>query len=557
MTVKVNNVKPSGLTPYTDDNVTGDMSLIDLAKPAVIDNLLQPLVASAPASIEVDSNVLDEYDIMELMIRCSDDVRDNEAEDIMSDILRSCLVDYKKSHSSSFDTAYLNQAAMRSKMPLPSSVVIYTPDDITDASRNYIAGRCDESMLLASIGYYAMPETLGVAFANDVAFDEFKQWMSAQVAAVASTCTPETNQMFADFDSTVHLNGLTESLILRKSQADSCEPMSFARMLVRFCQDYARLKRAPTCVMLPFSVSQLLVPETIVFVNVAAHSCASKSAIANEWSDINTSINMPVRALPLNRISKLNSVAAAKRSAKQASAAAARARNRAQNDSAKRGRIRFGSKSPSTPQLLRRVKRIMKRMSDVNRSQNSFKVVKSTFARPSRRDPDDFNRQGRMASTRYKPDIHIYLDTSGSIDEENYADMVRACIALARKLNVSLYVNSFSHIMSEATLLHTKGRTSKQIYQQFRKIPKVTGGTDYEQIWSYITDDRKRRRELSIIITDFEYSPPRRFNPSDYPKNLFYVPCSNMDWDDMCYWAQNFVNSMQHISPKIRTHVLM
>ena len=557
MAVKVNNVKPSGLTPYTDDNVMKDMSLIDLAKPAVIDNLLQPLVAGAPASIEVDGTTLDENDLLELIIRCSDDSRDNEAEDIMSDILRSCLVDYKKSTTSAFDTAYINQAAMRSKMPLPSSVVIYTPDDITDASRNYIAGRCDENLLLASIGYYAMPETLGVAFANDVAFNEFKQWMSTQLSAVASSCSPETNQMFADFDSTVKLDGLTESLILRKSQTDAVEPLSFARMLVRFCQDFAKLKGTPTCAMLPFSVSQLLVPETIVFVNVAAHSCASKSAIANEWSDINKSINMPVKTLPLNRISKLNSVAAAKRNAKQASVAAAHARNRAQNDSAKRGRIRFGSKSPSTPQLLKRVKRIMRHMSDVNRSQNSFKVVKNTFARPSRRDPDDFNRQGRMASTHYKPDIHIYLDTSGSIDEANYADMVRACIALARKLNVSLYINSFSHIMSEATLLHTKGRTSNQIYQQFRKIPKVTGGTDYEQIWNYISNDRRRRHELSIIITDFEYSPPRHFNPNDYPKNLFYVPCSNMDWSNMCYWAQNFVNSMQHISPKIRTHVLM
>ena len=92
------------------------------------------------------------------------------------------------------------------------------------------------------------------------------------------------------------------------------------------------------------------------------------------------------------------------------------------------------------------------------------------------------------------------------------------------------------------------------IYTQFQKIPKVGGGTDYEQIWNYVNASRKRRRELSLIITDFEYTAPRRF--VKHPKNLFYVPCSNMDWRSITHYAESFCRSAAHIDPAIRSHLL-
>lgn len=84
------------------------------------------------------------------------------------------------------------------------------------------------------------------------------------------------------------------------------------------------------------------------------------------------------------------------------------------------------------------------------------------------------------------PDIHVYIDTSGSISEENYQDAVMMLIRVAKKLNVNLYFNSFSDILSQTTLLKVKDRSPASIWKEFRKVPKVTGGTEFQQVWEYI-----------------------------------------------------------------------
>ena len=125
---------------------------------------------------------------------------------------------------------------------------------------------------------------------------------------------------------------------------------------------------------------------------------------------------------------------------------------------------------------------------------------------------------------------------------------------MAKKLNVNFYFNSFSHCLSAPTHLTVKDRSVNAIYKSFEKVPKVTGGTDYRQIWEYIEASPKRKKELSIIITDFEYSAP-----SDYvkhPRNLYYVPISNTDWNYILSDAENFCATMTHIEPNIRLRLL-
>jgi hypothetical protein len=133
--------------------------------------------------------------------------------------------------------------------------------------------------------------------------------------------------------------------------------------------------------------------------------------------------------------------------------------------------------------------------------------------------------------------------------------MVKACIALAQKLNINMYFNSFSHVMSTTTKLHIRDRSKRDVYREFERVPKVSGGTDYEQIWRYINASERRKREFSLIISDFEWSPSSR--PVEHPKNLYYMPCLNMDWDDMCRCAENFGKSMVRIEPGIRRRILM
>ena len=125
---------------------------------------------------------------------------------------------------------------------------------------------------------------------------------------------------------------------------------------------------------------------------------------------------------------------------------------------------------------------------------------------------------------------------------------------MARKMNVNLYFNSFSDCLSQCSHLRTKDRSLKEVYAAFQKIPKVDGGTNYEQIWHYINASAKRRRELSIIMTDFEWTAPNRY--VKHPKNLFYIPVSHVDWDGITYWAEHFVKSMAHIDPNCRARLL-
>jgi hypothetical protein len=125
---------------------------------------------------------------------------------------------------------------------------------------------------------------------------------------------------------------------------------------------------------------------------------------------------------------------------------------------------------------------------------------------------------------------------------------------MAKKLNVNLYFNSFSHVLSQCTKLNTKDKSTAEVYRQFQRLPKVTGGTNYEQIWNYIEKSKKRKRELSIIMTDFEYYAPNHF--VKHPKNLYYMPMSNMDYKEMVSWAERFCKSMMHIDPSIMKHML-
>ena len=196
----------------------------------------------------------------------------------------------------------------------------------------------------------------------------------------------------------------------------------------------------------------------------------------------------------------------------------------------------------------------MNKMANVNKSMNSYKCVKSSFARANRRDPDDFNKPGKIVSTQYKPDIHLYVDTSGSISEENYQDAVKACIYMAKKMNVNMYFNSFSHVLSQSAKLNTRDKSVKAIYKEFQKIPKVTGGTDFKLVWDYINRSKVRQREISILMTDFEwYAPNEHIN---HPKNLYYIPCSKMDWACICRAADAFVRSAEPNVPGIRKKVL-
>ena len=90
--------------------------------------------------------------------------------------------------------------------------------------------------------------------------------------------------------------------------------------------------------------------------------------------------------------------------------------------------------------------------------------------------------------------------------------------------------------------------------QEFRKLPKVAGGTDYKQIWDYINASEKRKRRLSLVVTDFEWGPGTK--RETHPANLYYAPCSSMNWNSIVRSAEQFAKSMRHVEPGIAQRLI-
>lgn len=557
--IRAINQKPQSVGPAYSAVPHGQFDPVAYIKETLAKPLYVPLLPNQPVSIEDGGRPVTEDDIVNNVIACCQDVQDPKSEDWCKELFHNTLTYFDRQTNLNVRMLFAIQAACEhnsnnpsSPMPFPSPQVIYTPgSDVIPVSRKFLAGQVDYAGYFATMAFYTRAQTLGFYFANETAFNEFKTWMGQQLPAFANNLDATANQLFQDFQSNISLDGLTESLILRNDDSENNDEYTFARMLTCFLFAYGKVAGGGEFGCLPFDLAELYCPKTVVFVNVEKHAHARANQVNDEWQLIQQSLGMKIKMISNNKLSKLT---AAARNLKHIQSVAANIQSNAQQAAQRAATIRFAKKPPNTVDIVKLIKKIMSKMATVAMSENVYKTMKLTYNKPNRRNPDDFNKPGKTVSTKFKPDIHIYVDTSGSISEENYKHAIMACIMMAKKLNVNLYFNSFSHIMSQCTKLNTKDKTVAQLYKEFLKVPKVDGGTDYMQIWQYINKRPKRLRELSIIITDFEYQAPNMFVP--HPKNLYYVPCSKMDWTYIRRCARNFLQSMRHIDPDCRRHLL-
>lgn len=547
--MNVTNQKPQVLSPIYISSITGDFAPDDDVMNSITLPLFTP-IASGQVSINDGTNDLSEAEVNNLILDCMGDAINPLTEPVVKDLFSKTMVYFDKTFNASTQEIFLTQAAVKEKMPEATPTTIYTPlTDVIPSAKEVLAGLANHDKFFVSLGYFTRPRTLGFSCTNATEFAKFLTWLQNNTAPLLPSLPSDTTSLLSDFHN-LTLQGLTESIVIRNDDDDNTDEYSFARLIVNMAMQYAQANPNSFNV-LPFHVGELFCPKTLVFVNIEAHAHSSAKKITDEWTIINKSIKGKPRVV---NPKTLNQLTATTRALQKIQSAAAAATNKKPNGVARGSRVKFRAKQPSTLDLGKLIKRVLAKMTNVNRSENSYKNIKMSFARPNRRDPDDFNKQGKVVSTKYKPDIHLYIDTSGSISEGNYQDTVLMLIKMAKKLNVNFYFNSFSRCLSASTHLTVKDRSVNAIYKSFEKVPKVTGGTDYRQIWDYIEASPKRKKELSIIITDFEYSAP-----SDYvkhPRNLYYVPISNTDWNYILSEAKNFCATMTHIEPNIRLRLL-
>lgn len=558
--MQVINQKPVVLSPVYKSKIKGDYEPQKYLQETLVKPLFTPVIAGQPVNITSNGNTLTEDDITSYILNCCGDTINATAEQVVKKLFNKTLVYFDEKTNLGIQDLFPIQSAIKENqtanskqpvLPFPNQNTIYTPaTDVIPSCRHFLAGICSYDMFFASLAFYARPETLGFYFANNIVFNDFKTWLNTQLQPVSSMLPADTNKLFSDFQK-LDLQQLTESLLLRTDDSENNHEYSFARMLISYLMTYTTQTSSSEFGVLPFTVGELFCPKSVVFVNVEAHSKATSKQVSNEWETINKSLQMKIKMITNNKLQKLTSAA---RNIQKMQSNAATALSNNMQSTQKAVTIKFRKTQPTTIDITKILKRIIKKMAFVAKSENVFKSVKASFAKPNRRNPDDFNRQGKIVSIKYSPDIHLYIDTSGSITERQYQDVIKASIKMAKKLNVNLYFNSFSHVLSQCTKLHTKDRSLKQIYNQFRKVPKVTGGTDYEQIWHYINNNPKRRRELSVIITDFEWSPRNVY--VKHPDNLYYIPCSHMNWTYITEAARDFCKNMLRNEPNIRKRLL-
>lgn len=552
--MKATNQKPVELHPLYTCAITGAFEPDVYLKQTTDQLLNSPINPQYPVSITDGNTTLSDIDIAQCILDCLGQTYDANAQNRAKDLCSQTMIYFDKTTPLNIDELFLIQASCKhpNMLPIPTQYTMYTPGvDVIPTARKFLAGQVPWEIWFGSLGFYARPRTLGISFATQTSFEDFKTWFNQQTAPLAGTIPASTQQLLQDFQ-TLTLTDLTESLKLRSNASEENDPLSFPRILMSYLMAYMTTVSQTECSIMPFCLSELYCPESIVFINIERHSKATAAEIENEWKLINQAINQKI---PMISNSKLNKLTAVQRSLqKAASMAAANMMTMTQMAAMKAAKTGFRKSEPSVYDLAKLIKRIMSKMANVARSENTYKVSHATYQKPNRRDPDNFNLMGKSTSTKYRPDIHLYIDTSGSISESNYASTMKACIMMAKKLNVNLYFNTFSHYLSQTTMLNVKDKSLNAIYKKFRDTPKVTGGTDYEPIWHFINRSKKRKREISIIISDFEYTPPNHY--VDHPKNLYYVPCANMNWNHITSLAKSFVDNMTHIDPLIRNHLL-
>ena len=552
--VSLQGQKPTRLDPLNPIlPPSGQIDPVTTLRTMVSEPILQPLNSHTQVQLTIDQHIVDEDELTDLILNSIGEVMDTDAQTTTNSLFKQALTRWNQDCTVPMDELFVTQAAAENKLPDPSKAIYSTATDVIPAAKDLLAGHTSDSILLASLGYTFHPHTVGYWFKTHQEFDEFKEFFREQVAAIYSMLTSETQAMLRQFNAISLKDALTESLILRAQDSQALEDNSFARLLPWALSNWVAHNTSSGGI-LPFSLAELLLPRTLVLINLEAHVRATHTEIAKEWRIIDRALQNPIKVVNPRQINKLTTLQRAQEEAERQ--AATSISNQQQNMSRRNQRVTFRKRPVRPLDITKAVAKVLKRMGAVNRSMNALRKAKPSFARANRRNPDDFNKPGKVISSQYMPDIHIYLDTSGSITEDNYRDTVTSLIIFAKKLNVDLYFTSFSHVISSPTKLRVKDRSVRQIWKQFASTPKVSGGTDFDMVWSYINSHPKTQRQLSLMITDFGYWP--RSYRVTVPRNLYYVPISVPDdqYQDLRDWAMEFAANMKPLDPSTPARML-
>ena len=556
MGLTLKNVKPSyELCKYGNVNhpYSDDFDVISYINKSFVEPVKQPIDPALPIVIQennVDINTEAIANAMAFALYQNDATAIVDVTDFYKQIVYE-MSQTNPLHPNKWLVDWARERVNRkTPYPRPNNMVFYTVDsDVIPECKDFLVIGDNQDKVVSAFSYTFNPNSLGVAFRMESDFDDFKEKFSELVNKEASNLSTDTSNQCQEFLKT-KLSKLTLDIALRNNKfEDNNEPYSFAQLL-RYSLDNYIATNNDKSFYIPFQTSEFFLPSVINFINIKKHSHSNKNDILAHWNKIIKLLNSNVTLWNKKSIKSLQKII----SLSNQSTSMVKSLHEQKKEELQRANVPVALTAPSTKILEKRILKIIKKTTDVNKSMNVYKTLKRSFAKPNRRNPDDYDKTGIIVSKKYRPDIHIYQDTSGSISEENYEAATRMLIDLAIKLNVDLYYTSFSHIISKETKVKIKGRSKQAIYKSIQSIPKVSGGTDFKLVWDVINQRPERQKQIAFMITDMEYNAPS--TESNIPKNLYYIPIANIPWKRIQNATKDFLNSIKHYKQKIRRNIL-
>lgn len=556
----ITNHKPSQLEPtvvpaFVNQNPQSD-EIFETFQNDVFTQLDQPLRQGLDPQYVFDGQPEDKDSISETFVtELFLDEGESERSVKLRDFLAQTLLHYQPNFET-IDASLMVQNATAENLPLPivqgaRSIVYTVATDVIPVAKQYLARQVSFNYWATSFGFTFRVPALVVSIDTPDVYKEFQQYVQTTVAPFQSQLPIDTSMALQEFYKTT-LNDLAEGFRIRAKVGDNNQDYSFARILHTCVMQF--VAQNGQAGIIPTSLKEIIHPTTIMFLNVEKHAHSNNRDINKTW---NSAMNMSkAKLIGLNKIKKLSEEEQLDAMRQRSNVRRSALMNKAKDPASRKKRAKpFGKQLKTSKQLTKEIVRILSKMKKVRMSNNVIKTRKTTFNKPNRRDPDNYDKPGIIYSHQYVPDIHVYLDTSGSISERNYKEACMAIIQLAQTLKTKLYLNSFSHVLSQPALVDIGNCSKETAWKRLQNIPKVSGGTDFDLVWDYIHQSSQRKQELAIMITDFEYTPSNSYT-RPLPQNLFYVPCGGFDIDKLRRNATYFVNSTRRLDANLRHKII-
>ncbi|MDR0592586.1 MAG: hypothetical protein LBG60_04875 [Bifidobacteriaceae bacterium] len=555
--MRVSNQLPGPL-PVLGFDAALDWDVDQRLRDLVVAPITRPLAPGAPAAISTDAGeVLDADQIADLAGRALGLTRgarlvDVEPNEIMLELGAATLANYRPldtGASSQFDAAPAVQAAGRLRWGLPSGLpdsrVIYTMADVFDGAASILGATSAADLregvdkLSAALAFTVASSvnTLVVTVDTWEAFDRVRDKIRAEIAAMPWLDAEVADKLEALASLKLAPRSTIEAVALRNNLFDDLTPLGFARIATE------ALTGAGGTHVIPTRLGQMITPTVVTILCLDTTVHADPATVAEDWRLLANMLNKPT-VLSFKDIGGL--VAQAR---DQQRILAVQSLHLRGDRVAKAAKIKFAKQAPSKANMVAAAISLIGHAKSVAVSRNLTKTRRTSFTRASRRDPLNHNVPGQTQRVDYLPDLHIYIDTSGSMSEGDYRAAVQAVIAIAKRLDVDLYVSSFSRQLSQEACVPTSKMRPAQMWRAISKLPKVTGGTDFAQVWTHINASKTRRKRINIMVTDFEWTPAVGDGP--HPKSLYYLPATNMPWHRICANAKKFATACLAVEPTI------